>query len=265
MSITLLKHFDTVFSVNNDPFNATFKLPNLLYNVKKITLKSLEMPINFNNIRATGTLNIFTINFNGYIYNAVIPPGNYTTIASLLTALNTAIGLLLPVNNTLVFTVNSTNNIVINITSTLYPTSSINLIPTQFSNYILGFKFNSVFQGYWFCPNTVGNTITGTITSVSTYNLNIDNYILLNIANVSSLNSNVSSVYSHFKLQLNATNGTIYYLNNGNIINDQYIETGSSNITLSSLNVVILDRFGNNILCNNNDYSFTLLIECNEL
>ena len=46
-------HFDTLLGTynNNSVYDCTFTLSNPLRNVKNIYLKSIEMPISFNNIR----------------------------------------------------------------------------------------------------------------------------------------------------------------------------------------------------------------------
>jgi len=125
-------HFDTAFkdSPTDDPFNCCLTLANPLRKVKKIYLKSCEIPIGFFNIRETynfsfrmrfpasayqsgteigGKIYTFSPNVaNNYLINNVVPvsgtidgsygalfsidvvPGNYT-IDSLLTYLNTGI------------------------------------------------------------------------------------------------------------------------------------------------------------------------------
>ena len=54
-------NFDTINSnynsVYNDPYNTSFTLQEPLHNIKKVYLKSIEMPINFTNVRDNSTLN----------------------------------------------------------------------------------------------------------------------------------------------------------------------------------------------------------------
>ena len=52
-------NLDTVYSQNINPFNALFTLSNPFRKVKNIYLKSIELPIAFNNIREN--FNYFTI------------------------------------------------------------------------------------------------------------------------------------------------------------------------------------------------------------
>ena len=80
----LLSHSD------NHPFSLTFNLPSQIHNIKKIYLKSVEIPIGFTNIRSENNSNTFTISINNVVCTVVITPGNYTII-SLITAINNAI------------------------------------------------------------------------------------------------------------------------------------------------------------------------------
>ena len=48
-------------SLAPNSYNANFQLSSPLYKVKKIYLKSLELPIAFNNVRSTNKSNIFCV------------------------------------------------------------------------------------------------------------------------------------------------------------------------------------------------------------
>ena len=68
MNIDIL-HFDTLLGTYNDNsvYDCTFTLSNPLRNVQRIYLKSIELPISFNNIRASnGT------NFLSSLYTAMV-------------------------------------------------------------------------------------------------------------------------------------------------------------------------------------------------
>ena len=87
-------HFDTLLGTynNNSVYDCTFTLSNPLRNVQRIYLKSIEMPISFNNIRASNSTNLFVITIHGNGFTTrrpvLINEFNCTTITSLLTAIN---------------------------------------------------------------------------------------------------------------------------------------------------------------------------------
>ena len=59
---------------------------------------------------------------------------------------------------------------------------------------------------------------------------------------------------------MNSINNQVYYYQDASSF-EQSIDINDDNLVLSSLTVVIYDRFGNNINPNGFDYSFTLLVE----
>ena len=54
MTYKRIINFDTIYSskINNNPFNTNFVLTETLKNVRKITLKSIEIPISNYNVRS---------------------------------------------------------------------------------------------------------------------------------------------------------------------------------------------------------------------
>ena len=83
--------FQQLFNHNNDhPFSLTFNLPTQINKVKKIYLKSIELPVGFTNIRAENNSNTLTINVNDIECTIILTPNNYT-ITSLINAINKAI------------------------------------------------------------------------------------------------------------------------------------------------------------------------------
>ena len=243
-------HLDSIYSQyvqpSNDCFNARFVLDKPIENASRIYLKSLEMAINFNNIRNVGTMNQIIMSTNlGNTYTVTIAQGNYTTMSSLLTVINNAFVGVIP-STTVTFSV-SGNTISVSATSSTI--TSFALKETILSKYILGFR-NVSFSGL-------------TASASVNYVLNIDNYILMYINNVSSDNtSSNGNIFSSFKIPLNAINGVIYYYSD-QIGLKQYIRLLNSTQRISYLNVSILDRFGNVLIANNSDYSFSLEIEKN--
>ena len=239
-------NFDSYFAIyktpTNDCFDARFPLSTTLIDAKKLTLKSLELPVNFNNIRDSGSLNVFSIFTNlGNTYNVTIPSFNHSTITTLLTALNTAFVGVVP-STTFTFSVSGNY---VNLSATSSTITSFIINNTVLSNAVLGFK-------------TTGSPLS--ITAITPYLLNVDNYIIMYINNVQALHiENTGNFRQSFKIPLNAVNGIIYYeAENNSFPQSVYL---SPNNNIQYLDITIYDRFGQKILCNNSDYSFTLSVE----
>ena len=241
----LIKHFDTI---NADytltPFNCSFQLLTPLKKIKKIYLKSFELSIDFTNIRTN--FNTFSIKYNNIIYTRTLNNNNYTSITNLLNDLNTAFTNCIS-GITILFT--NTNNL---ISLTLSGTSILpfNIINTNLALYILGFKFSS----------NSSNSTTYTITASNQYLLTIDNYLIFNLSNLPFENNNNSQIFCNFKIPLNANNGMVYFENEFNNLS-QYITNSDNSLILSNFKIQILDRFGNQLISNNNDFSFSLGFE----
>lgn len=232
-------------------FNAEFKLQTPLQRIKKIHLKSVEIPITWNNIRLNSKLNTIAIatTYSGGVYTNLysisLADKNYTNIQTLLDDINTTYAILYPSINIVFSNVN--NYIRITSSSTGIFTGNIYVLSTNLS-YLLGFR-------------TLLDTMTTRITTASSvYLLNIDNYINMYITNISSSYSrNANGTICHFKIPTNAPNGIVYYLNESNSYK-QCIDV-STHIPIDRLNVVLTDRFGYNINSSGCDYSFTLGFE----
>ena len=120
-------NFDTINSVdtNNDVFDTVFTLNQKYTNIKKIYLKSCEIPIGFPNIRSQNNTNILIININGTRYNCSVASGVYSTISTFLTALNTAITNALTSTGFSFNIAASNNKLVINTTGAVVPYSIV--------------------------------------------------------------------------------------------------------------------------------------------
>ena len=77
-------------SNHQTPFNLTFTLPQQINHLKKIYLKSIEIPVGFNNIRPENNSNTLTISSNKILCTITLISDNYN-INSLITAINNAI------------------------------------------------------------------------------------------------------------------------------------------------------------------------------
>jgi hypothetical protein len=241
-------HFDSIYSQYvqpaNDPFQSKFSLDTPIEGNHHIYLKSLEMPINFYNIRSGSTMNqiILTTNLSN-TYTVSITAGNYTTIASLLTAINNAFSGVIP-STTVTF---STSGNKINVAATSATITSFSLTSTILSAYILGFR-NTTFSGL---------STTGSVD----YFINPDNYVVMYLSNVPTNNTaSNGNLNLSFKIPLQSTYGNVLYTSESTGMR-QYIGTMSGGQTITYLNVVIYDRFGNMIVANNADYSFSLEFE----
>ena len=238
-----LVHFDSIsafYPVN--PFNASFPVQHNIRDIKRISLKSAEIPVNFANIRYG--LNTFTINMSSTNYTITLNPNVYTSIATLCTDITNAFASsgmpYLP-------TFSATGSYVSITVSGNHPFS---VVQTNMSRYVLG--FNGI-QSSSYSTNSV-------ITAGYSYLLNVDNYISIYLANVPQTNSSCGGTLMSFKIPVNCVNGVILIIGDQNSF-QQSIDVTDPNFVLSALNVVVYDRFNNIIDNNGSDWSFTLQIE----
>jgi hypothetical protein len=238
MNIDIL-HFDTLLGSynNNSVYDCTFILSNPLRNVQKIYLKSLEIPISFNNIRSSNNTNTFQINS----YTITLNENNYTSITTLLNDINTQIHLVLP---NISFTLNSNNKV--SITNTGNPIT-ITFNSSRLLSVILGFTKN----------------IYSTVFSAeNNYLLAYDNYISMYLQDIPVKSTGYSNQLISYKIPLNAVNGVVYFLQELNSFS-QSVEITDQNYILNRFRVVVYDRFGCK-LTNGLDYSFSLAVNYHE-
>jgi hypothetical protein len=262
MSLKTLIHLDSLDGIQNyDPilksyhcYNTTILINKPISNIKEISLKSLEMPIFFNNIRSANNSNVFSfifssssLNFNNISIGVTIPESNYTSINSLLSALNTSISTALSAYIGVSFVLTLTNTYYITITSNC---NVIVLSKSILMNNILGFSTSQTYSLF-----TLGNLF---ITTTNLYCLNVDNYINLYITNLNSgSDTNANGRLLTFKIPCNCVTGQILYLGDSNTFT-QTISITDPFYVLSKLNIMILDRFGFPINGGNAFFSFTL-------
>ena len=245
--LTTFRNVSNVSYLMPNSFQTRIKLPSPLYWVYKIYLKSLELPVLWNNIRSTSNLNTIGI-YSGLDasgnklnhYQIIIPDGYYSTISSLLTEINNLFTSNFPSIN-VVFSQNSTNNNYLQVSSTTFSTIYIDV--TNLST-MLGFN-----------PNINSMSANLTIAQIP-YKLSIDDYINLYIANTSNQNINTTNVNCSFKIPLNAINGVIYYHEQ---ITTNYVNCSFN--TLSYLDCYVYDRYGYSLNAMGTDFSFTLEIQ----
>lgn len=243
-----LLHFDSAYATyslpNNDPFDAKFDLSNTIREAKRIYLKSIEMPITFANIRSGGTLNKIILSTNlGNTYTVSVAQANYSTIDTLLTAINNAFVGVVP-NTTVTFSYSGTKVTVAATSSTI---TSFSLTDTNLSKYVLGFR-NATFSGL-------------STTAPIDFFLNVDNYVVMWLKNVASDNTSCNGrINCSFKIPLQAVNGMVYFAAEGSGM-QQSIRLMDTNGCYTYFQVQIYDRFDTLILGNNTDYSFSLGLE----
>ena len=235
-------------------FNVSFPFKVSPMKIKSITLKSVEMPYYFTNVRVNNGSASFGFTFSYSTWSNVklspaLNSANYT-ISGLISAINTAItaatigytSLSIVLSQ---YTYPQTGLTVCRITTNA---TSLTLDNTLLTNQILG---------YTNTRNTTGTTLDGT----SPINIShIDTCLYMHISNLPVVNNNNSSSFYTFKIPLNITNNlSIAYLNDSK--EHQTIDlSNNSSFILDKLDIRIFDRFGF-LLCGYYDYTLTLIIE----
>ena len=245
-------NFDSFYATkqNNEAFNSTFQILTPYRNIKKVYLKNVEMPVGFTNIRSSNASNVFNFIVNSVGYSATIPVGYYSSISSLLTALNSAIAGVINPLYSMVLTVNSLNNIVVTLTLISSPATSVNysILSTTLS-VILGLS-------------TLVNVTNATTSTGSVFNLSYDTYILMNFPNIpSSFNGSNNNLTSTLRIPLNCTPYTVYYYISERTSFDQTLTVNNDTFILSQLQVKLFDRFGFPLYNGSTDFSFTIAID----
>jgi len=242
-SIDGFQNYDTILKKYHC-YNTNILINKPISNIKEISLKSIEMPLFFNNIRTSNNSNVFSFKFDyGLYYNIpmtiTIPEANYTSITSLIDTLNVSLSNELTYEglSIILYTVGDYN------ISLQHNCPSFTINKSILANNILGFETG---------------TYTAPITTTNFYCLNIDNYLTIYITNLNSgSDTNANGRLLTFKIPLNAVNGQILYLGESNTF-IQTISITDPYFVLSSLNIMILDRSGYPINGGNANYSFTL-------
>jgi hypothetical protein len=266
MTTSNLLHFDTInANLITDsaglvtPFKCSFNLKRPLKKIKSISLKSVEMPILFPNIRSSNTSYAMTIYFvyTPYASSFTVKPLvsanasmssvtdiNYTSITTLLNDLNTYTASVITAFGglTMSFSVDAANRIIITTNA-----QSVNIPYSILSNNILGFPIGT-------------QTITsGKIVSTNFYNLSYDNYLTMHIYNLPLESNNVNGNSSTFQIPLDVTYQQVLYYDENNKYK-QIIPFTDDAFVLNAIYVQIYDRFGYTINPYNGNFSFTLEI-----
>ena len=243
-------HFDTLLGTYNDNsvYDCTFTLSNPLRNVQRIYLKSIEIPISFNNIRASNGTNFFIITVHGNGFSdrrpVLINEFNCTNITSLVTAINAQLSTVLPS-----VSFHCIDKYVYLKLTGLPNNTVVSFHPSKLLSVILGFT-------------QLSYTVTNEVKADNNYLIAYDNYISLYLQDIPVKSTGYSNQLISYKIPLNAVNSMVYYLQELNSFS-QCVEITDKNYVLTRLRVVIFDRFGDKIT-NGLDYSFSLAVNYHE-
>ena len=282
-------HFDSFRTSNADNiFNNNFPI-NPQRKVKRIYLKSLEMPIGFYNIRQNEQIRFEVFwgplpagNNGSYSFYIDLKKGQYT-IQSLISTINSQLSNFYTSNSS--YWVGDIIPYISIDPGTQYCRFNVNPlmkfkmlrsgsdISSFYSTDMLGFtsKSSSYFgsvteaftsQGTYVKTTTTNNISTSTsyntLYKVAPYNYNVSNdqiiYMLIsNLPHESNTNDNKIVSY---KIPIPSSYNQILY-NVENLNYGQYIEITDKNYIINNLNIVILDRYMKPLNNNGLDYSFT--------
>lgn len=209
-------------------YSVTCTLPEPLYGVRKIYLKSFSTAILFPTVRQNSLSNFLNITLSGGTVNKIVLVDKiYTSISTLIADLNVAATALFP-SAGYTFSLNTVTGCV-----QLY--SSVNssfTIGDSNLAYILGFR------------SSLNTNIANTVVAPYLYNLSLDDCLYLWIQNVqSSANPNTNGIVCSFRIPITAGSYNINY-SSQNISYEQSIVNSTPLTPITSLNIVILDRWG---------------------
>lgn len=233
MANTFLIHVDTQYAnkVNGNPFNCTYILTNKHRGLVEATLRNVQMPVGFYNVRAPYN----TIVINGTTYT--VAPGNYTSV-TFLGALNSAV-----TAGVGTFSINASTNkfqfVPASGSATITTLTTVNPTLTTLLGFVSGQS---------------GTSITATYS----YILNFDTYVDIYIRNFTT--SSTEGQLVTFKVPLDVASGQILHWSE-NSRDTQVIPIRYTVETIDRLIIQVYDRFGNIIDNNGIDWSFSLQIK----
>ena len=238
-----LESCKSVYTNGKNTFDTKFILNDSLKKMKKITLKSMELPITFSNIRY-GVNDVLTFMLNNTSYSIAIMEKNYTTIYDILDALNSQ---LQPFNGTTMqFMVNSKSQVYVYFTGTAI--TSFSIMETNLSRFILGFRSYDVLTSISSSSSYIASC---------RYSMSMDTFITIFISNLE--HNNIHNNCQTFKIAFQSEYGQMFFYNE-NMTYSQFICDFNKTQVCNNLMVKILDRFGNQLV-SNIDYSMTLFVE----
>ena len=252
-----LINFDSYYSTKNNLncYYISYKI-DPLKSIKKIHLKSIEIPICINNVRSPYSTFYYTI--NNISYNFSLLDKTYISIYTLLIDLNAAIVIIVQPklqNNEIapIFTLSSSelNKIIM---TTVTNSSILSFNSDGIMSFYLGYNANVKIV-----TSTVLLQKTNVYNFAIPYNLSLDTYYNLIFNNINTETKNQNNSQSDFKLQINSLSNSIFFYNSLSAF-EQSVNIIDKNLTISKLDIIITDRF-NNIINGYLDWSMTLLFE----
>ena len=232
---------------SSNPYKALFPMNQSFRKIKRVYLKSCELPIGFSNIR-TGSTDTLSFKLNSTIYGVTLTKKYYQSIAALITDLNAAcaggFGGSVPVFSLTTSTI-LPYRLKLSFTGTTVTTFQV--LDTNLSKYILGFRSTDAL-------------ISNIVNASTNYNLSVDNYILMYVPSLNSMNANMGGQVSTFKIPLLGFTNSVFYYFDGNSY-QQWVDITDPNMVLSGLQVILYDKFGKNLQPNGLDWSMTLQVE----
>jgi hypothetical protein len=230
--------------------------------VRRVALKSVEMPISFGQTRSGGTYtntgSYFAIKIDGTEYSFTMSSRTYDSIDTFITDFNsdytTFVGTPSGKGGALsVYTETGASGNQHFLRLTLSSSATVVFIDNPLSRVVLGFRADY-------------DSGTATIFGASgRYNLNYDNFISMYIPNIPNSSTSVSSKPMTFKIPLDGAYGTVLYYNDNGSGFQQWIDVPAHyNYCMDRLTVSMYDRFGYNINPWGGDFSFTLAVDYDE-
>jgi hypothetical protein len=227
-------------------YNITVPLSFTRSNVKKISLKNIEMPIGFPTIRATSNLHIFTVASDAAYstsYTIVLSDKNYTQIATLIADINTAFTSTYP-TAALTLALNANGNIQISTTNSALFTSNIYVKPSNLA-YLLGYR------------SAYDVLTTRQTVAAASFRLSLDDYVNIYFPQFSSRAQNTNGTVCSFKIPLNTVNGVVYYRAD---TNPPFINV-AQNFHFNSITILISDKWGYSLNSYGHDLSLSIELE----
>ena len=252
-----LINFDSYYSTKNNLncYYISYKI-DPLKSIKKIHLKSIEIPICINNVRSPYSTFYYTI--NNISYNFTLPDKTYISIYSLLIDLNASIVLNIQPKLQLneiapIFTLSTTelNKIIMTIVTN---TSTMTFNYDGLMSFYLGYNSNVKIV-----TTTLLLQKTNVYSFAVPYNLSFDTYYNLIFNNIQSETKNNNNSQSDFKLCINSLTNAVYFSNELSSF-QQSVNIIDKNLTISKLDIILTDRF-NNTINGYLEWSMTLFFE----
>ena len=236
------------------PYNLYFPLVNPITNINRIYLKSVEMPIALFNIRNSGTMNLFTVDWiiGGFDKSGRfrIAPGLYPSISNLISAgvNNAVVNIAITSSNpcAMSFTTTTTSN-GFTVCQLTHNASSFTINDSFFMNYILGFSS--------------GTYTDSVIVGTTPINIFPDTHLYMFISNLHSNNNNAK--LASFKIPLGSYSSPPSYTHYEENNEQQLITVNNKSFLLDKLNIIIYDKFGYAIT-GYLDWSFSIFVEYEE-